>query len=209
MYKPNKSKNQVRKLLWLLIIFVFALLASSFILYTNYLKHQEERRLKIQENIRKRQEILELEKKDKEKEKEIVVKKIEEVKKDEQQALPPIITESKEGFPTLKAADGRENMDNPYLLKDIILVNRRHRVNWNYVPELAANKLLQPEAWEAFNKMLADANKEGINFFIRSGYRSFAKQVELYNYYLNTDPGGQKKLIPIQPLQVPVNTKQV
>lgn len=46
---------------------------------------------------------------------------------------------------------------------------------------------LNKEAYENFEKMWADAKKEGLEFAVYSGYRSYQTQTNLYNGYVNKD----------------------
>lgn len=108
--------------------------------------------------------------------------------------VSPVDPNNPAGWPKVSAADGRKNLGIPYELKGIILVNRKHPVNWDYVPEVVRNDdgaLLAPVAMEAYKKMKAAAAADGITFYFRSGYRSFAYQVQLRQQYLATDPGGE------------------
>ena len=78
---------------------------------------------------------------------------------------------------------------------DILLVNSKHRLDANYVPEdlvnlyemrhsfrLAnANIYLTRETYEAMEKMFAAAEADGMNgFIITSGYRDYQRQAEIY-----------------------------
>lgn len=97
------------------------------------------------------------------------------------------------GWPEVTAFDGRDNLGLPYQLNGLTLVNRVHPVNWDFVPPVNNREgvLLQPVALDAYFAMREAANADGIDFFFRSGYRSFANQVAIYNQYLRTDPGGK------------------
>lgn len=102
----------------------------------------------------------------------------------------PLYSEQEDNYPLLSAADGRTHLDEPFMPRGIILVNRRHPVNRHYKPELDEWGVLQKEARSAFNTMTQAAQKDGITYTLRSGYRSFEKQFEINQYYLKTDPGG-------------------
>lgn len=98
------------------------------------------------------------------------------------------------GWPTVTANDGRNNLGLPYTREGIVLVNRLHPVNWDYIPQIASREgvYLAPEALKAYFTMREAARAEGIDFFYRSGYRDFATQVAIRQQYLNTDPGGEE-----------------
>lgn len=103
----------------------------------------------------------------------------------------PEIKSEKADYPTITAKDGRANLSQPFIKNKVILVNRLHPVDWNYIPHLASNGLMQEEAWQAYLKMEAAAKKDGITFTALSCYRSFEYQLQVNNYYLKTDPGGK------------------
>jgi len=84
--------------------------------------------------------------------------------------------------------------DDPYL----VLVNKDNRVSEDYKPDTlveldeslrAANRdpvsqKLEPETAEAFEALVESASEENLTIKLTSGYRSYAIQEKLYNYYL-------------------------
>lgn len=80
----------------------------------------------------------------------------------------------------------------PALDKDKItmLVNKYHYIDKDYVPSnlIEINGLIiNKEAYEAYQKMKNDINKEGMNIRIISAYRSYSYQENLYNNYLKKE----------------------
>ena len=85
-----------------------------------------------------------------------------------------------------------------YLIDDpanpLALVKTGFMVPADYEPELkeadlpadpdAANTYLQKDAAKALEKMAEDAEKEGLAIAVRSAYRSYADQSEVYNSYI-------------------------
>lgn len=73
----------------------------------------------------------------------------------------------------------------------LVLVNKEYTVAEDYYPQdmveidgsLSTNQnlMVKREAYEAYLKMLKDAQREGLNFSICSAYRSYALQESLYN----------------------------
>lgn len=96
-------------------------------------------------------------------------------------------------WPEIQVNDGRTSAAVPYTVDGIVLVNRKHLVNWDYVPPLETREgvTMQPEALEALLQMREAALAEGLTFYVRSAYRSFGYQVQLRQQYLRTDPGGE------------------
>ena len=76
----------------------------------------------------------------------------------------------------------------------LVLVKSGFMVPADYEPELkaadlpadpdAANTYLQKDAANALEKMAKDASKEGLAIAIRSAYRSYADQADVYNSYI-------------------------
>ena len=95
-------------------------------------------------------------------------------------------------WPEVTAADGRDDLGLPYTIDGTVLVNRKHPVNWNYVPAInsAGGVILQPQAKKAYDEMHTAAMQDGIQFYFRSGYRDFATQAAIYQQYARTDPNG-------------------
>lgn len=95
-------------------------------------------------------------------------------------------------WPEITAADGRDDLGVPYTIDGTVLVNRKHPVNWDYVPAIdsAGGVILQPQAKKAYEEMHTAAMQDGIQFYFRSGYRDFATQAAIYQQYARTDPNG-------------------
>lgn len=66
-------------------------------------------------------------------------------------------------------------------VKGILIANKSYALPSDYAPGVNA------EAKSAFNKMAADAAGEGIDLWIKSGYRSYSRQKEIYNNYAAQD----------------------
>ena len=64
-------------------------------------------------------------------------------------------------------------------IKGIKIVNKSYKLPKDYDPGLDKNAL------NAFNKLKADAAKEGLTFFILSGYRSYDTQQYTYQKWVN------------------------
>lgn len=66
---------------------------------------------------------------------------------------------------------------------DILLVNKEHPLDESYVPQLKKYRDYGVEVdasiYDALQKMLSDGEKEGLSFWIASGYRSMERQREL------------------------------
>ncbi len=73
---------------------------------------------------------------------------------------------------------------------ELILVNKYYKLDSNYVPNnlvpINGELLATKDTVEAYENMLADANKINLNFYITSAYRSYDYQSDLYNNYVNT-----------------------
>ena len=63
----------------------------------------------------------------------------------------------------------------------ILIVNKTYKLPSNYAPGV------DPTANSALNAMIAGAKKDGINLFLKSGYRSYGTQSTLYNNYVARD----------------------
>ena len=78
---------------------------------------------------------------------------------------------------------------------DLILVNKYYQLDSSYVPAnlvtIGANygyqQQLKKEAYDAFVKMADAASKEGLYLYIRSPYRSYNVQLNLYQSYVNNN----------------------
>ncbi|MEG1987275.1 MAG: M15 family metallopeptidase [Bacilli bacterium] len=78
--------------------------------------------------------------------------------------------------------------------KDNVLANKYHQLGDTYIPNnlvdiddkycLNKNQRLVGIALESYLEMLNAATKEGLTIYIRSAYRSYKEQEELYQYYV-------------------------
>lgn len=69
-----------------------------------------------------------------------------------------------------------------------VVVNKKHKLPSSYAPALGASGRLRTEADTAFASMLAAAKASGAPSMIYlSGYRSYARQEQLYNNYVARD----------------------
>lgn len=72
------------------------------------------------------------------------------------------------------------------------LINRSHTIPKDYVPAdlvvpdvpVYENQQMRREAAEALEEMFAAARKDGYDFYLASGYRSYEKQIDIYNEYV-------------------------
>lgn len=71
--------------------------------------------------------------------------------------------------------DGRTYVDG------ILIVNKENKLPSSYNPGE------NPKAQKALQQLLDDAQKDGINLYKMSGYRSYPKQVKLYDSYAKRD----------------------
>lgn len=78
----------------------------------------------------------------------------------------------------------------------LILVNKFYYLDKDYKPDNLVNiestygrtsVKLNNEAYENFKKMFNEAKKKNLNLYIRSGYRSYNDQENMYNYYVKND----------------------
>jgi LAS superfamily LD-carboxypeptidase LdcB len=77
----------------------------------------------------------------------------------------------------------------------LIIVNKYNKLSESYVPDdlviidskYGANLYLNSTAYEAYKKMWEDAYNEGLHLYIRSPYRSYSTQVNLYERYASSD----------------------
>lgn len=63
----------------------------------------------------------------------------------------------------------------------VLIANKSYALPSDYAPGI------DPEASSAFDRMAADADDEGIDLWIQSGYRSYSVQEEIYNNYVAQD----------------------
>lgn len=69
----------------------------------------------------------------------------------------------------------------PTYIDGILIANKTYALPSNYAPGT------DEEALSAFNEMQKAAYQDGCNIYISSGYRSYERQVEIYNRYVNQD----------------------
>ena len=74
--------------------------------------------------------------------------------------------------------------EKPLYIDGILVVNKDYGLPKDYSPESGKE---DTEAMEAFNEMKAAAKQDGIIINVRSGYRSYNTQVQLYNNYVAQD----------------------
>lgn len=84
-----------------------------------------------------------------------------------------------------------------YYIDDIMMVNKTYGLPASYIPvntkescvgkTSTCNKCINITAYEAFNKMKADATAIGLNIYIASGYRPYVGQESIYNRYIKRD----------------------
>ena len=86
-------------------------------------------------------------------------------------------------FTTSKGYLGKV-IDGVTYIDGILIANKTYALPSTY------GKGLTSETQNAFNKMKADANKQGLHLWIASGYRSYYDQKYIYNNYVKND--GQK-----------------
>ncbi len=99
---------------------------------------------------------------------------------DEQKAQ---VHEVKEEKPKHNVSDYVEG-EKPLYIDGILVVNKDYGLPKDYAPESGRE---DTEAMKAFKEMKAAAKKDGIIINIRSGYRSYNTQVQLYNNYVKKD----------------------
>ncbi|MCE4957469.1 M15 family metallopeptidase [Macrococcoides caseolyticum] len=79
----------------------------------------------------------------------------------------------------------KEVKDGITYIDNILIVNKAIALPKDYAPGV------QPEAEQAIQQLMAAGEKEGLNFAIRSGFRSYDTQSTLYNGYVARD--GKEK----------------
>lgn len=75
----------------------------------------------------------------------------------------------------------------PLIIDGIITVNKEYILPQDYTPD----KQKESQMYDAFEKMRLDAKNDGLTISIKSGYRSYEVQKELYEYYVKKD--GEEK----------------
>lgn len=113
-------------------------------------------------------------------------------------------------YPKLKVIDGQRisigttkngfsiyTVNDVFYIDDIMMVNKTYGLPESYIPvdtkescigkTGTCNKCINKTAYEAFNKMRADASSIGLNIYIASGYRPYVGQESIYNRYIKRD----------------------
>ena len=81
------------------------------------------------------------------------------------------------------------DLDQPYVVQGIVVVNRRHRVGAGYVPAWSKQPLgLRPDVKKAADRLIAASRAAGLPLSIRSGYRSYGAQATSFERALRTYP---------------------
>ncbi len=103
----------------------------------------------------------------------------------------PSQTPTAAASPSAPAKDtrtGRE-LDQPYQVDSVIVVSKAHPVSARYGPPKPTSPYgLDLAANQALKKMTAAAKKDGVKIVVRSGYRSYATQKQVYNNALRNYP---------------------
>ncbi|MGL4796631.1 MAG: M15 family metallopeptidase [Paraclostridium sp.] len=74
--------------------------------------------------------------------------------------------------------------EKPLYIDDILVVNKEYGLPKDFIPNEGN---LEAEVTEAFTEMKEDAKKDGLVINIRSGYRNYDIQQQLYNDYVRRD----------------------
>ncbi|MDR3070186.1 MAG: M15 family metallopeptidase, partial [Propionibacteriaceae bacterium] len=92
--------------------------------------------------------------------------------------------------PAAPKADNRRgrDLDQPFTVQGIMVVSKKHPVTKAFTPKRLTSQGLTPEAGQAASELIAAARKDGITIKIRSAYRSYATQKEVYERALRTYP---------------------
>lgn len=79
------------------------------------------------------------------------------------------------------SSKGDKTVISPTYIKGVLIVNKTYALPSSYAPGVDATA----KAW--LNKMFAAAKEDGLDLYIASGYRSYERQTQLYNYYVSQD----------------------
>ncbi|MBQ0111095.1 MAG: M15 family metallopeptidase, partial [Oscillospiraceae bacterium] len=91
-------------------------------------------------------------------------------------------TASKINLPaSSKSTNGGNGVSSPTYIKGVLIVNKSYGLPASYAPGVDATA----KSW--LNKMFAAADKDGLDMWIASGYRSYQRQTQLYNNYVSQD----------------------
>ncbi|WP_098461249.1 M15 family metallopeptidase [Propionicimonas paludicola] len=103
----------------------------------------------------------------------------------------PSETPTGSATPSAPAKDTRTGaqLNQPYRVDGVIVVSKAHPVSANYRPPRPTGPYgLNADAQQALAKMTAAAKKDGVKLVVRSGYRSYATQKQVYNNALRNYP---------------------
>lgn len=94
-------------------------------------------------------------------------------------AAPAFNLGASRGLPVL--ADRRQGaeLDRPFKVNDITLVNAHHPISPAYQPTLVEPYRLAPQTHAAFARMVVDAEQQGLTIIHRFGHRSYETQAQL------------------------------
>lgn len=96
----------------------------------------------------------------------------------EKKKTPPPVVEPSSKWPVM--------LTNTEASSLTVVVNKKHKLPSDYVPELTAvtGGQMRPEAAQAMTSMLFKANEAGVPMKIVSSYRSYSTQVSTYNKWV-------------------------
>ncbi len=90
-----------------------------------------------------------------------------------------------------------KNIDGVTYIDGILIVNKSFSLPKDYVPKNPKEKItslnkgcplcIEKHVYDAFLEMKKDAEKEGLNLWIQSGFRPYNYQEYLYNKYVSSD----------------------
>lgn len=101
-----------------------------------------------------------------------------------EQITQPEVTETQPTEPETEATTTEQEEVTPTYINNILIVNKSYPLPKDYRPD---NDELTPETSNAFEKMRVDAQAEGLNLYISSGFRSYEYQAQLYQRYADRD----------------------
>ena len=85
-------------------------------------------------------------------------------------------------------------IDGVTYIDGILIVNKTYCLPETYNPGS-----LYPEVLSSFDEMKNDARSAGLNIYIASGFRSYSRQIYLYNHYVNRDGQVQAERFSARP----------
>lgn len=101
-----------------------------------------------------------------------------------EQITQPEVTETQPTEPETEATTTEQEEVTPTYINNILIVNKSYPLPKDYRPD---NDELTSETSNAFEKMRVDAQAEGLNLYISSGFRSYEYQAQLYQRYADRD----------------------